>query len=60
MEDGLLRKFSEDDNNVELYISKELKDEEKKSISSIKIIIIIIFIILGIGILIFKNTLKNK
>jgi hypothetical protein len=53
-------KLSEDDNNVELYISKELKDEEKKSISSIKIIIIIIFIILGIGILIFKNTLKNK
>jgi len=53
-------KLSEDVNDIELFISKEIKEEKDESFSTIRIIILVLFIILGIGLVLFKKNLKNK
>ena len=53
-------KLSEDVNDIELFISKEIKEEKDGSFSTIRIIILVLFIILGIGLVLFKKNLKNK
>jgi hypothetical protein len=51
---------SEDDNNVEFYISKELKEVGEESVSTIKVIVFISLIVLGIVILFVRKNLKNS
>ena len=52
-------KLSEDDNNVEFYISKELKEVGEESVSTIKVIVFISLIVLGIVILFVRKNLKT-
>ncbi len=53
-------KMSEDDNNIEFYISKEISEKKEESTLDIKFIVIVSFIILGIIIFVFRKKVKNS
>lgn len=52
-------KLSEDDNNIELYISKEIPKKEEKGFSSIKLFIFVAIVVLGIVIITIKKKINN-
>lgn len=52
-------KMSDEENNIELYISKEIPKEEKDNLSTLKIVLIVIFIIVGITIYLLKKKTNN-
>ena len=52
-------KLAEDDNKIELYISKEISNKEEKSSFPIKTIIAVLLAIIGIIIIFINRKLKN-
>ncbi len=52
-------KMADDENNIELYLSKDIKEEEEKSGSSFRIVLIVIFAILGLVIFVINKKVRE-
>ena len=52
-------KMADDENDIELYLSKDIKEEEEKSSSSFRIVLIVIFAILGLIIFLINKKVRE-
>ena len=51
--------MADDENDIELYLSKDIKEEEEKSSSSFRIVLIVIFAILGLIIFLINKKVRE-
>ena len=52
-------KMSDDENDIELYLSKDIKEEKEKAASSFRIVLIVIFAILGLVIFVINKKVRK-